>query len=144
MDVKRAVELYAQGWSLRQIAAELDLTETTVSDQLRRGVTMRRGVRAAVTDHLGRTPTRAELTAARRAAHGLARMGRASVLQVPGSDANSGAGDRNYLVLAKPRVCDGALRWRFRHRRATSTWECIGSPAAPTASVLSNGVCLSC
>src|SRR5688572_2915085 len=27
------------------------------------------GVRAAVADHLGRTPTRAELTAARRAAH---------------------------------------------------------------------------
>jgi hypothetical protein len=30
------------------------------------------GVRAAVGDHLGRTPTRAELTAARRAAHSLA------------------------------------------------------------------------
>jgi len=30
------------------------------------------GVRAAVADHLGRAPTRAELTAARRAAHGLA------------------------------------------------------------------------
>jgi DNA-directed RNA polymerase specialized sigma24 family protein len=40
-----ASELYAQGWTLRQIGAELGLTETTVSDQLRRaGVTMRRGV----------------------------------------------------------------------------------------------------
>jgi hypothetical protein len=34
------------------------------------------GVRAAVADHLGRAPTRAELTAARRAAHGLAALGR--------------------------------------------------------------------
>jgi DNA-directed RNA polymerase specialized sigma24 family protein len=35
----------AQGWTLRQIGAELGLTETTVSDQLRRaGATMRRGV----------------------------------------------------------------------------------------------------
>src|SRR5512133_4328915 len=43
MDVKRAADLYAQGWTLRQIADELGLTETTVSDQLRRaGVTMRR------------------------------------------------------------------------------------------------------
>jgi hypothetical protein len=60
------------------------------------------GVRAAVADHLGRTPTRAELTAARRAAHGLACLGRARVLHLQGADAN--AGDRNYLVLAKPNV----------------------------------------
>ncbi|HEY6688827.1 MAG TPA: helix-turn-helix domain-containing protein [Propionibacteriaceae bacterium] len=39
-----AAELYAQGWTLRQIGAELGVTETTVSYQLRRaGVTMRRG-----------------------------------------------------------------------------------------------------
>jgi Homeodomain-like domain len=43
VDVKRAADLYAQGWTLRQIGAELGLTETTVSDQLRRaGVAMRR------------------------------------------------------------------------------------------------------
>jgi Homeodomain-like domain len=43
VDVKRAADLYAQGWTLRQIANYLGLTETTVSDQLRRaGVTMRR------------------------------------------------------------------------------------------------------
>jgi hypothetical protein len=42
-DVKRAADLYAQVWTLRQIGAELGLTEATVSDQLRRaGVTMRR------------------------------------------------------------------------------------------------------
>jgi hypothetical protein len=35
------------------------------------------GVRVAVADHLGRTPTRAELTAARRAAHSLAALDRA-------------------------------------------------------------------
>ena len=44
MDVKRVADLYGQGRSLRQIGAELDLTETTVSDHLRRArVTMRRG-----------------------------------------------------------------------------------------------------
>jgi AraC-like DNA-binding protein len=139
VDVNRAADLYALGWTLRQIAAELNLTQSTVSEQLHRaGVTMRRGgppahpastqqivelrdqgltwpeiagkvdmtfsgawsryrrarppkpprlgrwqqvladavdqnlaigVRAAVADHLGRAPTRAELTAARRAAH---------------------------------------------------------------------------
>ena len=44
MDVKRAADLYAQGRSLRQIGAELDVSRTTVSEQLRQaGVTMRRG-----------------------------------------------------------------------------------------------------
>jgi AraC-like DNA-binding protein len=44
VDVKRAADLYAQGWTLRWIAAKFGLTETTVCDQLRRtGVTMRRG-----------------------------------------------------------------------------------------------------
>ena len=44
VDVKRAAELYAQGRTLRQIGAELGVTATTVSHQLRRaGVTMRRG-----------------------------------------------------------------------------------------------------
>jgi hypothetical protein len=151
----RAADLYSQGWNLRQTGAESGLTETTVSDQLRRaGITIRRGapahpastqeilelrdqgltwsqvaeqvdmtvsgawsryrrarppkppssgrwqqiladaldqnlaigVRAAVADHLGRAPTRAELIAARRAAHSLARAGRARVLHVPGAD----------------------------------------------------------
>jgi lambda repressor-like predicted transcriptional regulator len=44
VDVKRVADLYAQGWTLRQIGAELGVTATTVSHQLRRaGVTMRRG-----------------------------------------------------------------------------------------------------
>ena len=44
MDAKRAADLYAQGWTLRQIGAELGVTATTVNYQLRRaGVTMRRG-----------------------------------------------------------------------------------------------------
>jgi len=43
VDVKRAADLYAQGRTLRQIGAELSVTATTVSHQLRRaGVTMRR------------------------------------------------------------------------------------------------------
>ena len=174
VDVKRAADLYAQGWTLRQIGAELGVTATTVSHHLRRaGVTMRRGgasahpastqqilelrdqgltwneiaeqvdmtvsgawsryrrarppksprlgrwqqvlaealdqnlaigVRAAVADHLGRAPTRAELIAARRAAHSLAALGRARVLYVPGADEDANAGDRNHLVLAKPDV----------------------------------------
>jgi hypothetical protein len=62
------------------------------------------GVRAAVADHLGRAPTRAELTAARRAAHSLAALGRARVLHVSGADADANASDRSYLVLAKPNV----------------------------------------
>ena len=68
------------------------------------------GVRAAVTDHLGRTPTRAELNAARRAAHRLAALGRARVLHIPGSDGNNNACDRNYLVLAKPNVIMNDIR----------------------------------
>ena len=68
------------------------------------------GVRAAVADHLGRAPTRAELTAARRGAHSLAALGRARVLHVPGADADTNAGDRNYLVLAKPNVIMNDIR----------------------------------
>ncbi len=74
--------------------------------------TSRFGVRAAVADHLGRAPTRAELTAARRAAHGLARLGRAHVLHVPGEDEDANAGDRIYLVLAKPNVIMNDVRLR--------------------------------
>jgi hypothetical protein len=70
------------------------------------------GVRAAVVDHLGRAPSRAELTAARRAAHGLAALGRARVLHVPGADGNANAGDRNHLVLAKPNVIMNDIRLR--------------------------------
>lgn len=44
VDVKRAADLYAQGRTLRQIGAELGVSRTTVSQQLRQaGVTMRRG-----------------------------------------------------------------------------------------------------
>ena len=70
------------------------------------------GVRAAVADHLGRAPTRAELTAARRAAHGLAALGRARVLHLPGSDGDANAGDRTYLVLARPNVIMNDSRLR--------------------------------
>jgi hypothetical protein len=182
VDAKRAADLYAQGRSLRQIGAELGISSTTVSEQLRRaGVIMRRGgpsshpastqrilvlrdqgltwnevakqvdmtvsgawsryrrarppksprlgrwqqvlaaaldqnlaigVRAAVADHLGRAPTRAELTAARRAAHSLAALGRSRVLHVAGADADAKAGDRNYLVLATPNVIMNDIRIR--------------------------------
>jgi lambda repressor-like predicted transcriptional regulator len=182
VDVTHAADLYAQGWTVRQIAAELNLSRTTIIEQLRRaGVTMRRGgppahatstqqilelrdrglswtevavqvgmtrsgawsryqkawppksqrlgrwqqvltdaldqnlsigVRAAVVDHLGRAPTRAELTAARRAAHSLAASDRARVFHVPGADADADTGDRTYLVLAKPGVIMNDIRLR--------------------------------
>jgi hypothetical protein len=70
------------------------------------------GVRAAVADHLGRAPTRAELNAARRAARSLAASDRARLLHVPGADANDNAGDRNYLVLAKPSLIMNDIRLR--------------------------------
>ena len=70
------------------------------------------GVRAAVIDHLGRAPTRAELNAARRAAHSFASTGRARVLYVPGADPDDASGDRSYLVLAKPNVIMNDIRLR--------------------------------
>jgi hypothetical protein len=182
VDVKRAAELYAEGWTLSQIGAELDVRSNVVHDHLRRaGVTMRPvgapthpastqkildlraqgltwtevaehvdmtvsgawsryrrarppkstrlgrwqqvfaealdqnlavGVRAAVIDHLGRAPTRAELNAARRAAHSFASTGRARVLYVPGADSDDASGDRSYLVLAKPNVIMNDIRLR--------------------------------
>jgi lambda repressor-like predicted transcriptional regulator len=181
MDVERAAELYAQGWTLRQISTELGVHWATVSQQLHHAsVPLRRGapahpastqtilelrdkgltwnqvaqqvgmtasgvwsryrraqppksprlgrwqqvfadaldqnlavgVRAAVADHLGRTPTRAELTAARRAAHSFAAQGRARVLYVPGAAADDKAGDHSYLVLTRPNVIMNDVRLR--------------------------------
>jgi DNA-binding NarL/FixJ family response regulator len=44
VDVKRAADLYGQGWTLRQIAAKLSVHWSTISQQLQSaGVTMRRG-----------------------------------------------------------------------------------------------------
>jgi hypothetical protein len=68
--------------------------------------------RAAVADHLSRVPTRAELTAARRAAHSLCALGRAQALHVPGANAGDNAGERSYLVLAKPNVIMSDIRLR--------------------------------
>ena len=70
------------------------------------------GVRAAVINHLGRAPTRAELNAARRAAHSFASTGHARVLYVPGADLDDASGDRSYLVLAKPNVIMNDIRLR--------------------------------
>jgi hypothetical protein len=44
MDVERAADLYAKGWALRQIGAELGVHWSTVGQQLQNvGVSMRRG-----------------------------------------------------------------------------------------------------
>jgi hypothetical protein len=58
-------------------------------------------VRGTVISHLRRTPTRAEITAARRAAHRLAADGRATILRIrpPGLER---AGGSAYLILARP------------------------------------------
>jgi hypothetical protein len=182
VDVKRAAELYSQGWTLSEIGAELGVQSNIIHDHLRRaGVTMRPvgapthpastqeildlrdkgltwtevanrvdmtvsgawsryrkarppkpprlgrwqqvlvealdehlavGVRATVVDHLGRAPTRAELNAARRAAHSFAATGRARVLYVSGADRDEALGDRSYLVLAKPNVIMNDIRLR--------------------------------
>ena len=50
------------------------------------------------------SPTRAELTAARRAAHSFAALGRARVLHVPGADAD--ASRRSQLPGASEAECD--------------------------------------
>lgn len=56
-------------------------------------------VRSTVISHLRRTPTRAEITAARRAAHRLAAGGQATILRV--RLPKSGGGSAN-LILARP------------------------------------------
>jgi hypothetical protein len=180
VDVDRAVELYAAGWTLRRIGAELGVDHRTVAVRLHRaGVTMRRGgappyevdtqrimdlrdqgltmtavaaevgmsvpgvwaryyrarparradvsvstapvrmipwqkllaealiehevigVRAIATAHLGHEPTRAQITAARRAAHRLvaADLARAVHVQVRLGNA---ARQVNHLVLVRP------------------------------------------
>lgn len=77
------------------------------------------GVRAAVADQLCRAPNRAELTAARRAAHDVAASGRARVLYVPGADADANAGELQLF---------GAGEAEYDHERhptlrAGSRWE---------------------
>jgi hypothetical protein len=52
------------------------------------------------------------MNAARRAAHSLATLGRAQVVHVPAADADNTAGDRSYLVLARPNVIMNDIRLR--------------------------------
>lgn len=58
-------------------------------------------VRATVMDYLRRTPTRAEITAARRAAHRLAARGDAEIVHVPRPESETGPGGP-FLILARP------------------------------------------
>jgi hypothetical protein len=100
----------ATGGPFRRSPPRLGRWQQVLADGLDKNLAI--GVRAAVADYLGRAPTRAELTAARRAAHSLAALGRARVLYVPGADADDNAGDRNYLALAKPNVIMNDIRLR--------------------------------
>jgi hypothetical protein len=124
------MELRDQGQTWNEVAKQVDMTvsgawsryrkarppkpsrlgrwQQVLADALDQNLAI--GVRAAVADHLSRAPTRAELTAARRAAHRLAALGRARVLHLPGADADDDAGDRTYLVLAKPNVIMNDIR----------------------------------
>jgi hypothetical protein len=100
--------------ALRPRSPRLGRWQQVLADGLDKNLAI--GVRAAIADHLGRAPTRAELTAARRAAHSLAALGRARVLHVPGAsadaDADADSGDRTYLVLTKPNVIMNDIRLR--------------------------------
>jgi Sigma-70, region 4 len=127
----RIVELRDEGLTWNEIAEQVGMTVSGVWSRYRRARPRESerlgrwqqvladaldqylaiGVRAAVADHLGRAPTRAELTAARRAAHRLAALGRARVLHVP-AEADADVGDRNYLVVAKPNVIMNDIRLR--------------------------------
>jgi hypothetical protein len=129
---QQILELHDQGLTWTEIAKQVDMTVSGAWSRYRRArpakpprlgrwqqvlangldKNLAIGVRAAVADHLGRAPTRAELTAARRAAHSLAAQGRARVLHVPGADADDNAGDRSYLVLTKPNVIMNDTRLR--------------------------------
>jgi hypothetical protein len=60
-------------------------------------------VRGTVISHLRRTPTRAEITAARRAAHSLAASGQATIIRVKPSGVDVGRGSP-HLILARPRT----------------------------------------
>jgi hypothetical protein len=101
---QQILELRDQGLTWNEVAQQVDMTasgawsryrkarppksprlgrwQQVLADALDQNLAI--GVRAAVADHLCRAPTRAELTAARRAAHSLALLGRARVLHVPG------------------------------------------------------------
>jgi hypothetical protein len=69
-------------------------------------------VRLLVLLLVGLTGCSAQPHEPRRAAHCLAAIGRARVLHVPGADADADAGDRTYLVLAKPNVIMNDIRLR--------------------------------
>ena len=58
-------------------------------------------VRATVAEYLRRTPTKSEITAARRAAHRLVQRGQATVLHVRRSESDTGPAGQ-YLILVRP------------------------------------------
>ena len=129
---QQILELRDQGLSWSEVASQVDMTvsgawsryrkarppksprlgrwQQVLADALDQNLAI--GVRATVADYLGRAPNRTELTAARRAAHSLAALGLGRVLHVPGANGGANAGDRNYLVLAKPNVIMNDIRLR--------------------------------
>ena len=84
-------------WPLLGLAPVIGATSLLLPWPSRRPIS----VRGTVISYLRRTPRRAEITAARRAAHGLAASGQATIRRVrpPGVD---GGGGSAHLILARP------------------------------------------
>jgi hypothetical protein len=114
-EVADQVDMTVPGaWSRRQRArpprsARLGRWQQLLADALDQNFAI--GVRTVVAGHLDRTPTRAELNAARRVAYSLAALNRGCVLHAPSADGNDSAGDRS-LVLARPKVIMNDIRLR--------------------------------
>lgn len=76
------------------------------------------GVAVTVEQHLGRQPTRSELSAARRAAHSYASAGRAQITQVSVPVPVEGRGVGTYVVLVRPESVGRGDTYRAMLRRA--------------------------
>jgi len=84
---------------------------TAVAGNPRRRLARQKAIslRTTVSAYLRRTLTRVEITAARRAAHGLAASGQAETLRV--KPPKCGEGGSAHLILARPGATTG---WRSR------------------------------
>lgn len=76
------------------------------------------GVAVTVEQHLGRRPTRSELSAARRAAHSYASAGRAHITQVSVPVPVEGHGVGTYVVLVRPESVEKGDTYRAMLRQA--------------------------
>lgn len=80
------------------------------------------GVAVTVQQHLGRQPTRSELSACRRAAHSYAEAGRAHITQVSVSAPTAGGRGGVYLILVRPESSRSGGHYRAMLREAAQGW----------------------